>query len=158
MTANEKNNASREPGTDARLASAQRHQKLVEESPSGFVRPASRCASIHLRRRPVALDADLRQRLCSAAQVRRALRVARRDCRARREIKCTRQALGAEMGYVGAGTVEFIFDNRSKDFFFLEVNARVQVGAQFGVARASSLSFSLTFCQVEHPITELVVK
>jgi len=37
--------------------------------------------------------------------------------------------------YVGAGTIEFIFDRKSQSFFFMEMNTRIQV---------------------EHPITEMV--
>ena len=43
--------------------------------------------------------------------------------------------LGQAVNYRSAGTVEFLFDADTKEFFFLEVNTRLQV---------------------EHPVTELV--
>jgi urea carboxylase len=42
--------------------------------------------------------------------------------------------LGEAVGYRSAGTVEFVLDSRSGDFFFLEVNTRLQV--EHGVTEA----------------------
>ncbi len=49
-------------------------------------------------------------------------------------VKQAAARLGAAVGYQGAGTVEFLFDEGSGEFYFMEVNARLQV---------------------EHPITEI---
>jgi acetyl-CoA carboxylase biotin carboxylase subunit len=58
------------------------------------------------------LPADVRERLCTAA-----VRLAR------------------AIGYRGAGTVEYLYDDETCEFFFIEMNTRIQV---------------------EHPITEMV--
>ncbi|MGO8113502.1 acetyl-CoA carboxylase biotin carboxylase subunit [Rhizobium leguminosarum] len=58
------------------------------------------------------LPADMRERLCISAV-----------------------ALAREVGYRGAGTVEYLYDDETGDFYFIEVNTRIQV---------------------EHPVTEMI--
>ncbi|CAK7914125.1 urea amidolyase [[Candida] anglica] len=53
----------------------------------------------------------------------------------RQKMRKASESLGASMNYKCAGTVEFIYDANRDEFYFLEVNARLQV---------------------EHPITEMV--
>jgi acetyl-CoA carboxylase, biotin carboxylase subunit len=57
------------------------------------------------------------------------------DDRLRGRLHRAAVALGRRLGYRGLGTVEFLVDQDRDDFFFLEVNARIQV---------------------EHPVTEAV--
>jgi 3-methylcrotonyl-CoA carboxylase alpha subunit len=45
------------------------------------------------------------------------------------------QSLAAAVGYRSAGTIEFVVDDDTKEFFFLEMNTRIQV---------------------EHPVTEMI--
>jgi acetyl/propionyl-CoA carboxylase alpha subunit len=92
--------------------------QIFGDSHGGLITLGERECSIQRRHQKVieespspALDDALRQRMCAAAL-----------------------ALGKAIGYVNAGTVEFILD-ADKQFYFLEVNTRLQV---------------------EHPVTEMV--
>ena len=53
----------------------------------------------------------------------------------RQEIRDAAVTLGRKIGYENAGTAEFLVDQDAKDFFFLEMNTRIQV---------------------EHPVTEMI--
>lgn len=57
------------------------------------------------------------------------------DQEVRKDIWQKARSAALAVGYRGAGTVEFIFDNDTGDFFFMEMNTRLQV---------------------EHPVTEAV--
>ncbi len=57
------------------------------------------------------------------------------DPQTRKDIWDKARAAALAVKYEGAGTVEFIFDNDSGDFYFMEMNTRLQV---------------------EHPVTEMV--
>jgi len=57
------------------------------------------------------------------------------DDKLRAEIQAAAVTLARGVRYVGAGTVEFIFDETSRQFFFIEMNTRIQV---------------------EHPVTEMI--
>ena len=57
------------------------------------------------------------------------------DGRTRQALCRSAVMLAASVGYRGAGTVEYLYDERTDEFFFIEMNTRIQV---------------------EHPVTELV--
>jgi acetyl-CoA/propionyl-CoA carboxylase, biotin carboxylase, biotin carboxyl carrier protein len=59
------------------------------------------------------------------------------DEQQRADITASAVALAAQVDYTGAGTVEFLLDSASGEFYFLEMNTRLQV---------------------EHPVTEEVVR
>ncbi|GAC94357.1 hypothetical protein PHSY_001928 [Pseudozyma hubeiensis SY62] len=56
------------------------------------------------------------------------------DAELRKRIHQSAITIGSLLSYQGAGTVEYIYDTKTKEFFFLEVNTRLQV---------------------EHPVTEM---
>jgi acetyl-CoA carboxylase, biotin carboxylase subunit len=59
------------------------------------------------------------------------------DDETRKHLCETAVALAESVNYIGAGTVEYLYDDTSKEFYFIEMNTRIQV---------------------EHPISELITK
>lgn len=74
--------------------------------------------------------------------------IASRMCRA----ACS---IGKMATYIGAGTVEFLFDSTENRFYFLEVNTRLQV-SWCCVFYMPPIHICDKHFQVEHPITEAV--
>ena len=56
--------------------------------------------------------------------------------RSRKQLHKTAAMLAASVKYEGAGTIEFIYDPKTTEFFFIEMNTRIQV---------------------EHPVTEMLI-
>ena len=78
---------------------------------SNFIHCFERECSLQRRRQKiweeapsVALAPEVREKLCSSAV-----------------------ALASSVGYSGAGTVEYLYDDATGDFYFIEVNTRIQV-------------------------------
>ncbi len=57
------------------------------------------------------------------------------DAQLRADLAAAAVALAKQVDYVGAGTVEFVFDDDTRRWYFLEMNTRIQV---------------------EHPVTEMI--
>ncbi len=101
------------------IAKARHIEVQILGDGENFVHYYERECSLQRRRQKVweeapsaALSQEARERLCASAV-----------------------ALAAAVGYSGAGTVEYLYDDETGDFFFIEMNTRIQV---------------------EHPITECI--
>ncbi|EIW77496.1 AHS2-domain-containing protein [Coniophora puteana RWD-64-598 SS2] len=77
-----------------------------------------------------------------------------RECKLRSKICGAAVRLCESIRYSSAGTVEFLVDDLTGDFFFLEMNTRIQVSAY---TRQRSRSAMLIYhYKVEHPVTECI--
>jgi acetyl-CoA carboxylase biotin carboxylase subunit len=101
------------------ISSARHIEVQIFGDGKNFVHFYERECSLQRRRQKVWEEAqafllpdDIRQRLCASAV-----------------------ALARDVGYRGAGTVEYLYDEQTRDFYFIEVNTRIQV---------------------EHPVTEMI--
>lgn len=108
-----------------------RHQKIIEESPSPFF----------------ATRPELRTRMCNAATRLAAL------------VKYSSAGVVVSVieGYdadLAIGTVEFLVDDESGDFYFLEMNTRIQVCELSLIDWRPYLTAACV--QVEHPVTEAI--
>ena len=85
-----------------------RHQKVIEEAPSPFMlrHPGTLMVSSIVYVLTDSSHADVQAKMCAAA-----VRLAER------------------VRYESAGTVEFLVDDHTAEFFFLEMNTRLQVRA-----------------------------
>ncbi|MGE0860569.1 MAG: acetyl-CoA carboxylase biotin carboxylase subunit [Gammaproteobacteria bacterium] len=101
------------------IASARHVEVQVLGDGERWIHCFERECSLQRRRQKVWEEAPA---LCLTAEVRAAM--------------CTAAVkLAAQVKYRGAGTVEFLYDEASGDFYFIEVNTRIQV---------------------EHPVTEMI--
>ena len=103
------------------IASARHIEVQIFGDGRNFVHFYERECSLQRRRQKVWEEAqafllpdDIRQQLCASAV-----------------------ALAREVGYRGAGTVEYLYDEQTRAFYFIEVNTRIQV---------------------EHPVTEMITR
>ena len=145
------------PAAAARgCGSSGRQPSCPRRSPRPAARPAARSATTPCWSRSTSSPAATSRCRCSATTTARSLHFFERDCSTqRRHQKVLEEApgpdphaptsaravtaaavdLAREVGYTNAGTVEFLLDNATGEFWFLEMNTRLQV---------------------EHPVTELV--
>ena len=70
----------------------------------------------------------------------------------RADLSAKAVAAAKAVNYVGAGTVEFIFDNDTEKFYFMEMY--VVLRSLFN--NMPDVSYRNTRLQVEHPVTEMI--
>src|SRR5262249_18807556 len=78
------------------------------------------------------------------------------DAGSRAALLATAVRLGEAVRYRSAGTVEFLYDNDTRDFYFLEVNTRLQVehGVTEEVTGVGLVEWMVRLAAGENPIHE----